>query len=244
MNESVYQARLELFKTLDLPVSQADMKRLRWRQRSRLLLWEGALRSLLVIKRITDVIGSLVAIVLFLPLFLITATCIVIEDGWPIIYVQSRIGINGRVFNFYKFRSMRRDADHIKEELMEQNESAAGVTFKMKHDPRVTRVGRFIRRFSIDETPQFFNVLCGDLSLVGPRPPIPSEVAQYTLANRKRLHVKPGLTCLWQVEGRSEIPFDQQVHLDMEYIHSRSLWTDIRIMFKTIPAVLLGRGAY
>ncbi|MBC8205899.1 MAG: sugar transferase [Kiritimatiellales bacterium] len=202
------------------------------------------MRSLLVIKRIIDVIGSLVAIVLFMPLFLITALCIVIEDGWPVLYVQSRIGINGRVFNFYKFRSMRRDADRIKEELMKQNESKDGVIFKMKHDPRVTRVGRFIRRFSIDETPQFFNVLAGDLSLVGPRPPIPSEVAQYTLADRKRLHVKPGLTCLWQVEGRSEIPFDQQVHLDMEYIHSRSLWTDIRIMFRTIPAVLLGRGAY
>ena len=244
MNESVYQARLELFKTLDLPVSTADIKRLRWRQRSRLVLWEGALRSLLVIKRIIDVVGSLVAIVLFLPLFLITALCIALEDGWPVLYVQSRIGINGRVFNFYKFRSMRQDADRIKEELMEQNESQDGVIFKMKHDPRVTRVGRFLRRFSIDETPQFFNVLCGDLSLVGPRPPIPSEVAQYTLADRKRLHVKPGLTCLWQVEGRSEIPFDQQVHLDMEYIHSRSLWTDIRIMFKTIPAVLLGRGAY
>ena len=197
-----------------------------------------------MIKRIIDVIGSLVAIVLFMPLFLITALCIVIEDGWPVLYVQSRIGINGRVFNFYKFRSMRRDADRIKEELMKQNESKDGVIFKMKHDPRVTRVGRFIRRFSIDETPQFFNVLAGDLSLVGPRPPIPSEVAQYTLADRKRLHVKPGLTCLWQVEGRSEIPFDQQVHLDMEYIHSRSLWTDIRIMFRTIPAVLLGRGAY
>ena len=244
MNESVYQARLELFKTLDLPVSKADMKRLRWRHRTRLLLWEGALSSLLVIKRIIDIVGSLVAIVVFMPLFLITAICIVVEDGWPILYVQSRVGINGRVFNFYKFRSMRRDADRIKEELMDQNESEAGVIFKMKHDPRVTRVGRFIRRFSIDETPQFFNVLAGDLSLVGPRPPIPSEVAQYTLADRKRLHVKPGLTCLWQVEGRSEIPFDQQVHLDLEYIHSRSLWTDIRIMFKTIPAVLLGRGAY
>ncbi|QHI68196.1 sugar transferase [Tichowtungia aerotolerans] len=244
MNESVYQARQELFKTLDLPVSKADVKRLRWQQRVRLLLWEGALSSLLVIKRVIDIVGSLSAILIFMPLFLMTALCIVIEDGWPVFYMQSRVGMNGRVFNFYKFRSMRRDADRIREQLMNQNESSDGVIFKMKQDPRVTRVGRFIRRFSIDETPQFFNVLTGDLSLVGPRPPLPSEVAQYTLEDRKRLHVKPGLTCLWQIGGRSEIPFEQQVHLDLEYINSRSIWNDIRIMLKTVPAVLLGRGAY
>lgn len=244
MNESVYKARLELFKTLNLPVSKADMKRLRWRQRGRLLFWESALNSLLIIKRAMDIVASVVAILLFSPVFLITALAIVIEDGWPVLYTQSRVGINGRVFNFYKFRSMRRDADRIKEQLMDQNESGDGVIFKMKHDPRITRVGRFIRRFSIDETPQFFNVLTGDLSIVGPRPPIPSEVAQYTLEDRKRLHVKPGLTCLWQIGGRSDIPFDQQVNLDLEYIHSRSIWNDIRIILKTVPAVLLGRGAY
>jgi lipopolysaccharide/colanic/teichoic acid biosynthesis glycosyltransferase len=105
-------------------------------------------------------------------------------------------------------------------------------------------VGRFLRRFSIDETPQFFNVLTGDLSLVGPRPPLPDEVARYTLEERKRLHVKPGLTCLWQIGGRSDIPFEQQVHLDLEYINSRSIWQDIRILLKTVPAVLFGRGAY
>lgn len=244
MNESVYQARVELFKTLDLPVSKADVKRLRWRQRSRLFFWESALNSLLVIKRAIDIAGSLIAIILLLPLFLVTALCILLEDGWPVLYVQSRVGMNGRVFNFYKFRSMRRDADRIKQQLMDQNESSDGVIFKMKHDPRVTRVGRFIRRFSIDETPQFFNVLTGDLSLVGPRPPLPSEVSQYSLEDRKRLHVKPGLTCLWQIGGRSDIPFEQQVHLDLEYINSRSVWNDVRIMLKTVPAVLLGRGAY
>jgi lipopolysaccharide/colanic/teichoic acid biosynthesis glycosyltransferase len=244
MNESVYQARLELFKTLDLPVSKADIKRLRWRQRRRLLVWEWALNSLLVIKRMIDVACSLIAIALLMPLFLIVSACIVIEDGWPVLYVQQRVGINGRTFNFYKFRSMRRGADRIKEQLLAQNESSGGVIFKMKKDPRITRTGRFLRRFSIDETPQFFNVLAGDLSLVGPRPPLPAEVAQYTLADRKRLHVKPGLTCLWQIGGRSDIPFDQQVRLDMEYIHSRGIWQDIRIMLKTIPAVLLGRGAY
>ena len=244
MNESVYQARRELFKTLNLPVSKADIKRLRWRQRSRLLVWEWALSSLLVVKRLMDVVCSLFAIVLFMPLFIVVAVLIVIEDGWPVLFVQQRVGINGRIFNFYKFRSMLRGADRIKEQLMSQNESAGGVIFKMKKDPRITRIGRILRRFSIDEAPQFFNVLAGDLSLVGPRPPLPSEVAQYTLEDRKRLHVKPGLTCLWQIGGRSDIPFKQQVRLDMEYIHSRSIWQDICIMLKTIPAVLFGRGAY
>ncbi|MDK2857975.1 MAG: hypothetical protein PWQ29_1109 [Verrucomicrobiota bacterium] len=233
-----------MFKTLDLPVSRADIKRLRWRQRSRLLVWEWALGSLLVVKRILDVICSLIAIILLMPLFLFIALMIVLEDGWPVFYVQQRVGINGRIFNLYKFRSMRRGADRLKEELIEQNESADGVIFKMKKDPRITRTGRILRRFSLDETPQFFNVLIGDLSLVGPRPPLPAEVAQYTLADRRRLHVKPGLTCLWQISGRSEIPFEQQVRLDLEYIHSRSLWQDIRIMLKTVPAVLFGRGAY
>ena len=244
MNESVYQARLELFKTLDLPVSKADIKRLRWRQRGRLFVWELALSSLLVIKRLMDVVCSLMAIFLLLPLFIVVSVLIVLEDGWPVLFVQPRVGINGRIFNFYKFRSMRRGADRLKEQLMTQNESADGVIFKMKKDPRITRVGRFLRRFSIDEMPQFFNVLSGDLSLVGPRPPLPDEVAQYTLNDRKRLHIKPGLTCLWQIGGRSEIPFEQQVRLDMEYIHSRSIWQDICIMLKTIPAVLFGRGAY
>lgn len=244
MNEFVYQARRELFKTLDLPVSKADIKRLRWRQRSRLLVWEWTLSSLFVIKRLMDVVCSLIAILLLIPLFLIVSILIVLEDGWPVLYVQQRVGINGRIFNFYKFRSMRRGADRLKEQLMRQNESADGVIFKMKKDPRITRIGRVLRRFSIDEMPQFFNVLSGDLSLVGPRPPLPVEVAQYTLEDRKRLHIKPGLTCLWQIGGRSEISFEQQVRLDMEYIHSRSIWQDIRIMLKTIPAVLFGRGAY
>jgi lipopolysaccharide/colanic/teichoic acid biosynthesis glycosyltransferase len=244
MNESVYQARREMFKSLNVPVSKADIKRLRWEQRRRLLVWEWALGSLLIIKRLIDVVCSLIAIIILLPFFLIVSILIVLEDGWPVLYVQQRVGINGRIFNFYKFRSMRRGADRLKEQLMGQNESPDGVIFKMKHDPRVTRIGRFLRRFSIDETPQFFNVLSGDLSLVGPRPPLSSEVAQYTLEERKRLHVKPGLTCLWQIGGRSDIPFEQQVRLDMEYIHSRSIWQDIRIMLKTIPAVLLGRGAY
>jgi lipopolysaccharide/colanic/teichoic acid biosynthesis glycosyltransferase len=127
---------------------------------------------------------------------------------------------------------------------MDRNESGDGVIFKIKNDPRLLRCGRLLRRFSIDELPQFLNVLVGDLSIVGPRPPLPVEVRQYSLSDRKRLHVKPGLTCLWQISGRSDIPFGAQVSLDMQYIQSQSIWKDLIIVLKTIPAVLLGRGAY
>lgn len=244
MNDSIYQARMELFKTLDLPVSQADVRRLRRRQAIKLGVWELGLRSLFLVKRLLDILGGLVGLILLTPLFIVVGIAIVIEDGWPIFYSQKRVGQYGRLFNFYKFRSMYRNADSMKDQLMAANESGDGVIFKMKDDPRVTRVGKFIRRFSIDEMPQFLNVLLGDISLVGPRPPVPREVAEYTLAERKRLHVKPGLTCLWQIQGRSEIPFKEQVRLDLQYIHSQSLWRDIMILIKTVPAVLLGRGAY
>jgi lipopolysaccharide/colanic/teichoic acid biosynthesis glycosyltransferase len=135
-------------------------------------------------------------------------------------------------------------ADKMKDVLLSQNESKDGVIFKMKKDPRVTRTGRFIRRFSIDELPQLLNVVKGDMSLVGPRPPVPREVALYTLEERKRLHVIPGITCIWQVSGRSDIPFKQQVQLDLEYIQSQNVFYDILLLLKTVPAVLLGKGAY
>jgi len=244
MNESVYQARQKLYKTLNVPLSKADMRRLRLKQRVRLYTWETTLRGLLFIKRLMDGVLSLIAILIFLPLFLLVGLLIVIEDGWPLLFVQDRVGQDGRIFKFYKFRSMYRDAEQRKDALLARNESGDGVIFKMKNDPRVTRVGRLLRRYSVDEMPQFLNVLLGDLSLVGPRPPVPREVAEYTLEDRKRLHVKPGLTCLWQIKGRSDIPFNEQVSLDLEYIHSQSLLKDVAIMLKTVPAVLLGRGAY
>lgn len=244
MNKSIYQARQELFRTMEVPMTLAEMKRLKVRQRFRLVIWEFSLGSLLFIRRLMDIVLSISAIIFSFPIFVLTALAIVIEDGWPVIYVQKRVGLNGRVFSFYKFRSMYRNADQIKDQLLEENESDGGVIFKMKKDPRVTNVGRFIRKYSIDEFPQFFNVLIGDLSFVGPRPPVPREVAEYTLEDRKRLHVKPGLTCLWQIKGRSDIPFNEQVSLDLEYIHSQSLLKDIVIIIKTVPAVLLGRGAY
>ena len=139
---------------------------------------------------------------------------------------------------------MRTDAEALKEQLQERNESTDGVIFKMKDDPRITKVGKFLRRTSLDELPQLWNVFIGDMSLVGPRPPVPSEVAQYTLEDRKRLDVIPGITCLWQIKGRSEIPFHEQVRLDKEYILAPSVWKDIAILLKTIPAIIGGKGAY
>jgi len=244
MRESIYQARRDLFETMDIPVTKADISFLKWKQRLRLAFWEIGLRSLLVIKRTVDIAVSLVALVLLIPLFLVVAVCILMDDGFPVLLMQKRVGLYGREFRLHKFRSMCRDAEGMKDALLDQNESDDGVIFKMKNDPRITRIGRMIRRFSIDEMPQFLNVLVGDLALVGPRPPLPEEVAKYTLSDRKRLHVKPGLTCLWQIQGRSEIPFDRLVSLDMQYIRSQSLWKDIVIIIKTIPAVLFGRGAY
>ncbi len=244
MRESVYQARRELFKTLDIPATKADVAILKWKQRYRLVFWETALRSLLAIKRTMDILISLVALILLSPLFLVVAVCILADDGFPVLLRQKRVGLYGCEFSMHKFRSMCRDAEQMKDDLQAHNDSADGVIFKMKNDPRITRMGRVLRRFSIDEMPQFLNVLLGDLSVVGPRPPLPEEVAQYSLSDRKRLQVKPGITCLWQIQGRSEIPFEGLVSLDMQYIQSRSFLKDLVIIIKTIPAVLFGRGAY
>ncbi|MEI7437176.1 MAG: sugar transferase [bacterium] len=244
MNPAVYAARRELMRTLNVPVTRGGMEFLRWRQRLRLGLWELNLSALYGLKRALDVFLSLSAMLALSPVYIAVGFAIWIEDGWPVFYAADRVGLNGRVFRFFKFRSMRRNADKLKSLLIQQNESKDGVIFKMKNDPRITRAGRFIRRYSIDELPQFYNVLIGDMALVGPRPPVPREVVQYTLDDRKRLHVKPGITCLWQIQGRSEIPFKEQVRLDLQYIHSQGVWRDLVILIKTVPAVLLGKGAY
>jgi lipopolysaccharide/colanic/teichoic acid biosynthesis glycosyltransferase len=244
MNAAIYQARRELLNALQLPSSQTGFRMLRRRQQIKLFVWESGLSSMYAVKRLMDILLASTTMLLFAPFFLLVALAICLEDGFPVFYVQKRVGLHGKEFWFYKFRSMYRDADRRKEALTAQNDSRDGVIFKMRHDPRVTRVGHIIRRFSIDELPQVLNVLLGDLAIVGPRPPLPREVAQYTLAERKRLHVKPGLTCLWQIQGRSEIPFKQQVRLDLQYIQSQSIWKDLRIILKTVPAVLLGKGAY
>ena len=210
----------------------------------RMVLWHLTIRSSSFFKRLMDIVLSILAIIVFSPVFLITALLVKLTSPGPIIFSQVRVGRYGRHFKFYKFRSMYIDAEARKAELMKLNESGDGVIFKMKRDPRITPVGRFIRKFSIDELPQLFNVLLGDMSLVGPRPPLPSEVRTYTLEERKRLNITPGITCLWQVSGRSELPFSKQIALDKEYIASRSAWKDFLILLRTIPAILTGRGAW
>ena len=197
-----------------------------------------------VFKRGMDVCGSLAAIIMLLPLFLVIAVWLKLDSPGPLIYRQVRVGLHGRPFYFYKFRSMYIDSEARRAALEKTNESKDGVIFKMKNDPRITRCGRFIRKYSIYEAPQFFNVLLGDMSLVGPRPPLPSEVAQYTLDDRKRLDILPGITCIWQISGRSDIPFREQVVLDKEYIRGQGVWKDVLILLKTVPAVLTGKGAY
>lgn len=212
-----------------------------WRKK---YFWMIAVNGARFIKRCMDIAVSLATIVVLFPLFAITALSIKLTDGGPVFFWQTRVGRWGREFPFPKFRSMRVDAEKIKQTLLAQSDLKDSITFKMKRDPRITWIGRIIRKFSIDELPQLWCVLKGDMSLVGPRPPIPSEVARYTLADRRRLDVTPGLTCIWQVSGRSDIPFKKQVELDVQYIESQSLFTDILLLVKTIPAVLLGKGAY
>jgi len=206
--------------------------------------WEWTVGFAKFLKHSLDFLGSIILMLLLLPVFIFTMIAIYLDNPGPLFYTAPRVGKDGRNFGFIKFRSMVMNADKIKDQLLEENESKDGVIFKMKKDPRVTKVGRFIRRFSIDELPQLVNVLKGDMSLVGPRPPLPREVAEYNLEDRKRLHVTPGITCLWQVGGRSDIPFSEQVELDKQYIQSKSLWQDIKILIKTIPAVISGKGAY
>jgi lipopolysaccharide/colanic/teichoic acid biosynthesis glycosyltransferase len=220
----------------DTWLRQALRKQNQWR---RVVLFSRAL------KRLVDVLGSLSAIILLSPVFIITALCIKLEDKGPILFKQMRVGAGGRLFPMWKFRSMVVNADSIKDKLAEVNQHGAdGVTFKMKDDPRITKTGKWIRKLSVDEFPQFFNVLRGEMSLVGPRPPVPKEVALYKARHLRRLRAKPGITCLWQIGGRAEIDFEGQVRLDLQYIKSQGFWSDIVILLKTVPAVLLGKGAY
>ncbi|OQW91114.1 MAG: hypothetical protein BWK79_17750 [Beggiatoa sp. IS2] len=194
-------------------------------------------------KRLVDILVSGMLLLLSSPLFLMVILLIRLDSPGNAFFYQTRVGRRGKAFKMWKFRSMYLDAEQRKAELMKHNEMAGGVTFKMKNDPRITYMGSFIRRFSIDEIPQLWNVFIGDMTLVGPRPPVPHEVSQYTPYQRQRLEVTPGITCIWQVSGRSEIPFERQVELDLQYIATQSPWVDTVLLFKTIPAVLSGRGA-
>ncbi len=232
----------ELISTLEKHLQSSTGK-----HRARLLAkkwaWLVVIGGSRVVKQVFDLIGGCVLLLASLPVFALLAAVIKLDSPGPVLFNQVRVGRNGRLFTMYKFRTMRTDAEKLKEQLIKHNE-AGGVIFKMKRDPRITRVGRILRKLSLDELPQVINVVRGEMSIVGPRPPVPSEVAEYTPADRRRLEARPGLTCLWQVSGRSDIPFERQVSLDVEYIETRSLWQDLVILARTVPAVLLGKGAY
>ena len=196
----------------------------------------------LIAKRFLDIVVSAILLFLHIPLFLLVGILIKITSRGNVFFLQERLGYNGRPFNCIKFRTMVENAEELKGELLAKNEMD-GPVFKIKADPRVTRIGRFLRKTSIDELPQLINVLLGDMSLVGPRPPLPSEVDQYEFTDIRRLSMKPGITCIWQVSGRNTISFDKWMELDRHYIDNWSFWLDIRILAKTIQAVLKGSGA-
>lgn len=196
-----------------------------------------------VVKRIFDVVAAVVFLILFFWVFIAVAIAVKLDDGGPVMYTSNRVGKFGKEFKFYKFRSMRPDADDIFEDIAQLNESE-GELFKMKNDPRITRVGRFIRKTSLDEFPQIINIIKGDMSFVGPRPPLPREVKDYDEYAMQRLSVVGGLTCYWQIGGRSNIDFNGMLKLDLKYIRERGILTDLKILLKTIPAVIKGDGAY
>jgi exopolysaccharide biosynthesis polyprenyl glycosylphosphotransferase len=194
-------------------------------------------------QRAFDLSASLFLLILLALPMLVIAVIVKLDTPGPVLFKQRRVGKDGREFWFYKFRSMVADAEARRAALLQMNE-ASGLLFKIKNDPRITRSGRWLRKLSLDELPQLLNVVRGDMSLVGPRPALPVEVVQYTSRQRRRLAVKPGITGLWQVSGRSDLPFDRSIELDLEYIERQSLWLYIKILFLTFPAVLQGRGAY
>jgi exopolysaccharide biosynthesis polyprenyl glycosylphosphotransferase len=196
----------------------------------------------LFVKRALDILVSITLLILLSPLLLGVALLVKLTSPGPVLFTQERMGMNKRKFKLLKFRSMYADAEARKAELLALNEQQ-GPVFKIKNDPRVTPLGRFLRKTSIDELPQLINVLKGEMSLVGPRPPLPTEVEQYDWVYRRRLSIRPGLTCLWQISGRNNIPFARWMELDREYIDNWNIWLDLRILLKTVPVVLLGKGA-
>ena len=195
------------------------------------------------LKRMIDIGASAAGLLLLSPLLIAVAVMIKATDRGPIFFTQKRVGLYGAYFDMLKFRSMVINADAMKDQLMAANEMQGGVVFKMKNDPRITSIGRFIRKFSIDELPQLINILRGDMTIVGPRPAVPREVAQYKVWQRRRLSVRPGLTCYWQISGRNEIGFDEWMQLDLRYVDNWNLKIDLELILKTFPVVLTGRGA-
>ena len=227
------------------------LQQMRWKRR----WWILTIYVAEKLKRLVDIVGSLFALLLFSPIFIGTALAIKLDDRGPVFYRQTRVGKNGALFGMWKFRSMVVNADQIKDKLLEQNQHREGVTFKMKDDPRITKVGKWIRKLSLDEFPQFYNVLTREMSLVGPRPPPESAVLGRSSArphlrlllsglHLRRLRIRPGITCIWQISGRSEIDFEGQVRLDLQYIQAEGFLRDLWILIKTVPAVVFGKGAY
>jgi lipopolysaccharide/colanic/teichoic acid biosynthesis glycosyltransferase len=195
-------------------------------------------------KRVTDIVGSFLALVVLSPLIAVIALLIKLQDGGPVFYPHIRVGKWGREFRCLKFRTMVVNADHLKPEIAHLNTHEDDRTFKVPDDPRITTIGRLLRRTSLDEVPQLWNVLMGNMSIVGPRPPVVLEVERYNLDDMQRLMVKPGLTCIWQVSGRSRLPFPKQLEMDLAYIQNRNYWLDLKLMLKTLPAVFSADGAY
>ncbi|MCM1135404.1 MAG: sugar transferase [Clostridium sp.] len=195
------------------------------------------------VKRVLDIILSGIALIILSPVFLITIAAIKLEDGGPAFFVQSRAGKDMKTFKIYKFRSMYVNADEKLKELMKDNEQT-GHAFKIKNDPRITKVGKFIRKVSIDELPQLINIIKGDMSIVGPRPILPFQMEECNDYEKQRLIVQPGLTCYWQIGGRANIKWEEWVEMDLDYIQDMSLWTDFKMIVKTIPAVIDSEGAY
>jgi lipopolysaccharide/colanic/teichoic acid biosynthesis glycosyltransferase len=205
---------------------------------------EVSLRGYLIAKRVLDLAITLPILILLSPVLLVVACVVKLWDRGPVFFTQARVGKAGQEFTCYKFRSMVPDAERLKARLLAQNHHADNRTFKLPCDPRITWIGRILRKTSVDELPQLWNVVRGEMSLVGPRPPLPSEVNLYSDRDRRRLNVQPGITCIWQVSGRGNLPFSKQVQLDLDYIENRSLVLDLKLLVLTIPAVITGRGAY
>ncbi len=227
----------------DLEVLSQNTKISRGVQDPGTLICDSKSSVYLFVKRGFDIMASALGLVILSPVFLAVAAAIKIDDGGPIIYKQDRNGLYGKVFRMYKFRSMVRDAEKMHRQLLDRNE-LDGPAFKMKDDPRLTRVGKILRRASIDELPQLVNIIKGEMSIVGPRPLPTYETVQCTPYQRQRLNIKPGLTCYWQCSGRSDIPFEEWMEMDLKYIEEAGIWTDIKIILKTFLAVVRGGGAY
>jgi len=214
--------------------------------------WKLVVGFTYALKRAFDIVIAITVMILFLPIFLLLAILVKL-DGGPIFFGQTRYGLHGREFKMLKYRSMVPDAEARLKDLLKFNEKAEGITFKMKDDPRITKIGRILRKTSLDELPQFWNVIKGEMSLVGPRPPVKREVELYDQSHRRRFAVKPGITCLWQVGeraggtfeigDRNSIDFEEQVGLDVRYIESQSFGKDLWLLIKTVPAILFGKGA-